>query len=123
MEVKYNITLLPKKTDGLVALLDKVNSKFEDTFEINGKFISTKSPLENLDKENISDIEGFGKECKFHVFSSWISDDIAMSGMALYDFEKNDSMSFESNLGATSMGMFSFLVFCGMEEYFSGILF
>lgn len=123
MQTKFNITFLPRKGEDLNSLLLEMNKKFEDSFSINGKFISSKETLVNLDAGNIKELKGFSKEKSLHMVSSWISDDIGEAGATFYNFEKNDEYSLELSLGSTDINIVSFLVLCGASKYLSEVLF
>lgn len=123
MEIKYNVKILPEKNSDMEKLLALANEKFEDSFLIDGKFLSTKEQTSNLDDEVIGQLKLFCKENRCHYADTWISDDISKTGMDFYDYEKNNSYSFESNLGATNVGLLSFLILCGASEYLNEVVF
>lgn len=123
MEIKYNFKILPEKDTDINELLKKVNKEFEDSFLLDGKFISTREQVSNLDDETILKLKSFCKENKCSYADTWISDDISKSGMDFYDHKKNNMYSFESNLGATDVSLLSFLVLCGASEYLNGVIF
>ena len=123
MEIKYDIKFLPKKDANLDALLIEVNTEFENLFTASGKFISIKDRVSNLDDETANKLKLFSKEKECHLVLSWISDDINKTGIDFYDYERGDSYSFESNLGAKSVDVIPFLVLCGASSYLSEVLF
>ena len=123
MEIKYNVKLLPERAADLNALLVKANEEFENSFLIDGKFLSTKEQTSNLDDSIVLQLKSFCKENKCHYVDTWFSDDISKSGIDFYDYEKNNSYSFESNLGANEVNILSFLILCGSLEYVNGIIF
>ena len=123
MEIKYDIKFLPKKEANLDVLLAEVNAEFENLFIVSGKFISLKDSVSNLDDETANKLKLFSKEKECHFVLSWISDDINKAGIDFYDYERGDSYSFESNLGAKSVDIIPFLVLCGASSYLSEVLF
>ena len=123
MEIKYDIKFLPKKDANLDALLTEINTEFENLFAVFGKFISLKDSVSNLDDETANKLKLFSKEKECHLVLSWISDDISKTGIDFYDYERGDSYSFESNLGAKSVDVIPFLVLCGASSYLSEVLF
>ena len=123
MEIKYDIKFLPKKDANLDNLLAEVNTEFENLFTASGKFISIKDRVSNLDDETANKLKLFSKEKECHLVLSWISDDINKTGIDFYDYERGDSYSFESNLGAKSVDVVPFLVLCGASFYLSEVLF
>ena len=123
MEIKYDIKFLPKKDANLDALLTEINTEFENLFAVFGKFISLKDSVSNLDDEIANKLKLFSKEKECHLVLSWISDDINKTGIDFYDYERVDSYSFESNLGARSVDVVPFLVLCGASSYLSEVLF
>jgi hypothetical protein len=123
MQIKFNVTFLPKKNEDLNSLLLEINKKFEDSFAVNGKFISSKESLVNLDDNNIKELRSFSKEKSLHLISSWISDDVGEAGATFYNSEKDDEYSLKSNLGSADINIVSFLVLCGASTYLSEVLF
>ena len=121
--MNYDIKFLPKKDANLDTLLTEINTEFENLFTVSRKFISLKDSVSNLDDEAANKLKLFSKEKECHLVLSWISDDINKTGIDFYDYERGDSYSFESNLGAKSVDAIPFLVLCGASSYLSEVLF
>jgi len=120
--IGYVVYVFPLDKNKIDSVYDSLNPVLKESCDKKTASIIRSGQFEFSGAEAKSP-EIFAKDSvgKFHVLISWLSDDSGMKGVDFYDGRDGAKTCVEQSIGAKTVGIFSFLVSLGLDEYLQEI--